>query len=307
MSNDTAATFAPTPTGAAEPRRRRWPRVLATVVAIVLSVVVAFRSWVRHGVDEDAPRVGMVIGDDWMNRLGIHQATYEAVITHAGGRVVSLDPRDDRSADAILDGVDALVLTGGGDVDPELSGAAEERCQLVDRNRDDFEIALVQRALERDIPILAVCRGHQLLNVIFGGTLRDLRGDPEMRKAHSITLRSLDAHGVYVTPGSGLDELLRAPEDVAPDAGVPLPVNSFHGQAVDAVAPGLRVSAVSPDGVIEALEVPGERYAISVQWHPEILYWTDAASRRLFERLIEEAERRRDARAPRAARVDAGA
>ena len=272
-------------------RHRRWLRRIATAATVVLSVIGAFRFWVRSGAREGAPRIGMVIGDDWMNRIGVHQATYEAVITHAGGEVVSLDPRDARTPDAILDEVDALVLTGGGDVDPALAGTDPEHAQLVDRHRDDFEIALVRRALERDIPVLGVCRGHQLLNVMFGGTLRDLREDEAAVRTHGITVRSLDAHLVTARPGSQLDAIIGAD---------PLPVNSFHGQAVGEVAPILRVAATSPDGVVEALEVPGERFALSVQWHPEILYWVDRPSRRLFERLMTEArlvQRRRTGQA----------
>jgi putative glutamine amidotransferase len=213
-----------------------------------------------------------------MNGIGLHQATYQAVLTRMGVRTEEVTPRDPRSAAEILANADALVLTGGGDVDPEIYGGDIE-ATLVDSNRDAFEIALLREALARDLPLLAVCRGHQVLNVALGGTLRDLRADPQLSKVHGISARSLVAHSVEVRPTSLLARLW--------DGSREEEVNSFHGQAIGELAPGLIPVALAPDGVIEAVEIPDRRFALGVQWHPEMM--NRPSSTALWSGLIESA------------------
>jgi putative glutamine amidotransferase len=181
------------------------------------------------------------------------------------------------SAADLVGRVDGLLLTGGGDVAPERY-AAQRRPEAsgIDARRDAVEIELVRLACRRGLPILAVCRGIQLLNVALGGTLiQDLpTGDPP-RPGHMIRQSwNAAAHRVSVEPGTLLYRLL-GPEAI---------VNSLHHQAVETVAPGLRVAARAPDGVIEAVEDSGTRFVVGLQWHPEML-GPDHASFAVFQQF----------------------
>jgi putative glutamine amidotransferase len=239
-----------------------------------------FRTWVHAAPARQAPLVALSIGDDALNACGLHQAAYQAAITRAGGRAWEVRPSDGLTPAQVLARADAVVLTGGGDVDPRLYGGQPGTGRLVDPERDVFEAGLIREALAGDVPLLAVCRGHQLLNVTQGGTLRDLRSQPGPARRHGVTPRDLVTHPVQLFQGSLLRGICGSPE---------LRVTSFHGQAVDQPAPRLRVAAWSPDGVVEALEVPGRRFAVGVQWHPELEAVTDPAARALFARLLIEA------------------
>ncbi|MGE0709401.1 MAG: gamma-glutamyl-gamma-aminobutyrate hydrolase family protein [Planctomycetota bacterium] len=265
-----------------QPPRRRLRRVALAALGLVLFAVAGvggFRAWVYGAPPPDAPRVVLSIGADLVNDVGLHQAAYQAALTRIGARTEEVSPRDGRSAREILAHADALVLTGGGDVDPELYGGDPARAKLVDPARDAFEQALLREALARDLPVLAVCRGQQLLNVHLGGTLQTLEG--ERARTHGITARSLVAHEVEVRPGTRLAELTPGPRRFE--------VNSFHGQALDRLAPSLVVSALAPDGVIEAVELPDRRFVLGVQWHPELLL-TDPRAEALWGGLVEEAQ-----------------
>ena len=192
---------------------------------------------------------------------------YDAAVRRAGAtpRPLTLD----QPTDEALDGVDGLLLTGGDDVDPALYGEAPHPTYGVSEpGRDAFEIALVRRALAADLPVLAICRGLQVLNVALGGTLiQDIPSEPATLLLHDAqgpptTL----AHTVAVAPGSCLATLV-GPDDSRA-------VNSRHHQAVRALGEGLVVTATSPDGVIEAAEVPAARFCVGVQWHPENFHAT---------------------------------
>ena len=165
-----------------------------------------------------------------------------------------------------LSGVDGLLLAGGTDVDPALYGAeGEAGADEPDRVRDGLEGALLDEALERDLPVLGICRGLQFLNVHLGGTLRQhIEGHkrPKVR----------DVHGIAIAPGSRLESILGEREYV---------VNSRHHQGADRVGTGLAVTATAPDGVVEALELPGRRFVLAVQWHPEAR--TDGPDAKVFE------------------------
>lgn len=276
----------PTP-GSKRRLARRLALALLGLLGLSAAGMLGFRAWVRAAPPPDAPRVVLSIGADWANDVGLHQATYQASLTRLGARTVEASPRDERAARAILAEADALVLTGGGDVDPRCYGADPAGAVLVDPARDDFELALLREALARDLPVLAVCRGHQLLNVHLGGTLRDLRQDRELSRTHGISARSLVAHDVEVRPGSCLAELWEGARSAE--------VNSFHGQAIDQVASGLVVSARAADGVVEAVEVPDRRFVLGVQWHPEMMSTPQA--RAIFAGLLREARALRAERA----------
>lgn len=155
---------------------------------------------------------------------------------------------------ASLDGVDGLCLAGGSDIDPSLYGAARlPETEPPDPDRDLLESALLREALARDLPVLAICRGLQLLNAVLGGTLEQDIGGHDHRKLR-------DAHEIRIVPGSRLERILGKQAYV---------VNSRHHQSAAKLAPGLLLAAAAPDGVVEAVEIPGKRFALAVQWHPE--------------------------------------
>jgi putative glutamine amidotransferase len=178
-------------------------------------------------------------------------------------------------AAATLDGCAGLLLTGGGDVNPARYGAgAHPETEPPDDERDAAEAALIEEALRRDLPLFAICRGMQILNVHLGGTLVQ-HVDRIDRHRTDPWDKSEVAHAVTIEPGTLLAEIAGAESWL---------VNSRHHQAVDRLGAGLRVSARDEDdGTVEAMELPGRRFALAVQWHPEDQALAgDAAQVKLF-------------------------
>ena len=212
-------------------------------------------------------------------------ADYEESLARAGAQVRPLAPSLG-SADEALDGLDALVLTGGGDVDPQHYGETPHPTfSPAEPGRDAFELALARAALDRGMPLLAICRGVQVLNVAAGGSLvQDIETQVPGALVHRVeTTPSAIAHEVWVATGSALARLLA--DRIEGDA---LLVNSRHHQAVKQLAPGFVASATAPDGVIEAIERPDLPFCVGVQWHPEN-FWRTGEFRALFEGLLKQA------------------
>ncbi|MGV3517571.1 gamma-glutamyl-gamma-aminobutyrate hydrolase family protein [Luteitalea sp.] len=168
-----------------------------------------------------------------------------------------------------LQGIDGVVLAGGYDVDPALYGETmHPACTLADASRDAFEIDLARRCLRDGLPLLAICRGMQVLNVAAGGSLiQDLPSQVPVAIPHAVddTLTTL-AHGLDVVDGTLLSRAL--------GAGMPTQVNSRHHQAAKVIGQGLVVSAHATDGIVEALEAPDSPFCVGVQWHPENFWRT---------------------------------
>jgi putative glutamine amidotransferase len=207
------------------------------------------------------------------------QRTYPAAVQRAGALALILPP-DDSVADspnALLDRVDALLLAGGADIDPASYGAAAHpETGVVWPQRDRFEIALTRGAIEREMPVLGVCRGAQILNVALGGTLQQHLPDAIGRDQHRHTPGVFGDHEVTLETGS------LAAEAVGSERSL---VKSHHHQGIAELGRGLVATGWSPDdGVIEALELSGERYGLGVLWHPE----EDEASR-VIASLVEAA------------------
>lgn len=202
---------------------------------------------------------------------------YVTSLEQAGARVRVLDEATDLLP-AALDGCDGLLLTGGVDVDPHAYGEAPHPTVELDATRDDYELALATLAIARDLPLLAICRGVQVLNVAAGGTLiQDLPSQHPSATPHAINeSRNAIAHDVSITPGTCLSVLLGTPA---------IAVNSRHHQAVKDAAPGFVVSAVSPDGIVEAIERPASAFCVGVQWHPEN-FWATGQFVGLFQGLV---------------------
>ena len=224
-------------------------------------------------------------------RIGITPCSrvddYVESVRAAGGDPVVL-ANDDNPAD-VLRRVDGILLTGGPDVDPSLYRQPKHESTEIDPRRDAFEVPLSRAALADDVPMFAICRGVQVLNVAAGGSLvQDIPTQTETTIEHSREQpRDAHAHDVRVMPGTRLAAVLdrsSAPETCS--------VNSRHHQAVGDVAPSFVVSAVSPDGVVEAIERSDSAFCLGVQWHPEN-YWRTGEFLPLFREFIAAAARRR--------------
>jgi len=216
--------------------------------------------------------VGITLGDGDAPGLHAMREDYVRSVELAGAVPVVLPPVRPQDVPLLLDRLDGVLLSGGADVDPPLYGAAPHpKLGRVNRRRDHFELALVREALRRDLPILAICRGQQVLNVALGGTLvQDIPSELAVAMRHDAAgRRTRRSHEVRLVTGTRLRSLLGR-DTVA--------VNSFHHQAVDRLGEGLCVSARCPgDGVVEGLELPGRRFALAVQWHPES-FWSQPDS-----------------------------
>jgi putative glutamine amidotransferase len=193
---------------------------------------------------------------------GIQDAYVHAVESSGALPVLLPILTEGPAAASLMDRLDGILLSGGGDIAPMQYGDSPT-CDLraVDHDRDRFELDLARLALKRKMPLLGICRGLQVLNVACEGSLiQDISSQAESSIQHD-TIRGVDGtHLVKLAPDSGLRDLLRVEQ---------IQVNSAHHQAVDTLGQGLRTYAWSEDGIIEALEVIGHPFGIGVQWHPE--------------------------------------
>ena len=206
-------------------------------------------------------------------RLESKVVRYEAALRAAGIEPVRVPPGSGISLDAL----DGLVLTGGADINPARYGQPREpECEEPDDARDEHEIRLLRKALARDLPVLAICRGMQVFNVAQGGTLIQHLPSVDLHRqaAGSEPGKHGAAHSIRVAEKTRLATIIGAGEHA---------VNSRHHQAVDRPGADLQVAAIASDGVIEAIERPGRHFAIAVQWHPEDRILVSDADRKLFE------------------------
>jgi putative glutamine amidotransferase len=216
----------------------------------------------------------------WEMDAALVPADYVRAVVEAGGAPLLVPPGADVSA--TLDVVDGIVFSGGSDLDPSLYGASPhaETAGVV-RERDDFELSLMRAALERDVPVLAICRGSQVLNVALGGDLEQHVPDRVGHDLHREVPGVFSEHAVEVLPETRLAEVFEGRGEV----------KSHHHQGFGSLAPGLRESARAPDGTLEAIEDPTRRFAVGVLWHPEA-----GEDRALFDALVTEAAAYRVAR-----------
>jgi putative glutamine amidotransferase len=216
---------------------------------------------------------------------------YRQAVLHVGGDVQLVDAS--MAPGEVIEGIDGLLLTGGEDVAPARYGEAPHPSVVdVDPARDEFEIALVSEARRRNLPIFAICRGIQVLNVACGGTLvQDIPSEVAGALEHRWTVpphKPYDlAHEVWVDKDTLLARLMR---ERLSDTDA-CEANSRHHQAVKKLADRFRVSATAPDGVIEAIEDPSARFCLGVQWHPEN-FWRTGEFRPLFEGFLEASTQR---------------
>jgi gamma-glutamyl-gamma-aminobutyrate hydrolase PuuD len=210
----------------------------------------------------------------WTEPAAFVPLAYVRAVAHAGGRALLVPPAEN-GVDETLDALDAIIFSGGGDLDPETYGAeAHPETKEINGERDSAELALLEAALVRDMPVLAVCRGSQLLNVARGGDLvqhlPEIVGHDRHRHEHA----AMADHEVTVESESRLGSVL----------GDHAPVKSSHHQGFGRIGDGLRASAWAEDGTTEAVEDPSHRFALGVLWHPE-----EGEDFALFAALVEEA------------------
>ena len=203
---------------------------------------------------------------------------YCAAVVAAGGLPVLL-PHEPDHAQSYIDRIGGLIVTGGAfDVDPALFGATERHETVATKERrTEFELAATHAALARDLPLLGICGGQQLLAVALGGTLiQHIPDEIEGALAHEQpNPRDQPGHSVTITRGTLLHRICGTTE---------LPVNSAHHQAAKTLGPDAIVNAVAPDGVIEGIEAPGRRFCLGVQWHPE--YGISPGDRSIFRTFV---------------------
>jgi gamma-glutamyl-gamma-aminobutyrate hydrolase PuuD len=217
----------------------------------------------------------------WEDDAALIPAAYVRAVEAAGGRALLVPPSME-GIDETLDALDGLLFSGGSDLDPEIYGQeAHAETNGVVPERDRGEIALLQAALERDMPVLAVCRGSQVLNVARGGDLVQHLPEVVGDEKHKHTPGVFADHDVDLVSGTRVQQIL----------GDHAPVKSHHHQGYGRLGDGLREAARADDGTIEALEDPSLRFALGVLWHPEA--GEDFA---LFEALVEEARAYHEAR-----------
>jgi putative glutamine amidotransferase len=218
----------------------------------------------------------------WTEDAALVPLAYVRAVERAGGRPLVVPPSDD-GLEETLDALDGVIFSGGGDLDPELYGAdPHDETDEPREERDAAELRLLEAALDRDMPVLAICRGSQLLNVARGGDLVQHLPETVGHEQHRHDPGSFSDHDVKVAAGSRLGGLL----------GDRAPVKSHHHQGYGRIGSGLREVAWAEDGVVEGLEDTDKRFALGVLWHPE-----EGEDFALFQGLVEEARRYRQERA----------
>jgi gamma-glutamyl-gamma-aminobutyrate hydrolase PuuD len=242
-------------------RLRRWLFHIVIALAVLIGGYILFRIlypvWIDSRLPADAPRIAFSLDNSLLGRIGVTDATYQRVMTAAGGRLITLRP--DAAGDPVNPkAVEALL-------------------------RDDFEIALIRAARQRGLPMLGICRGCQILNVALGGTVRNLRKEPELKRQHLV----LKGHPVDLAPDSKLAAIFGVTHLAK--------VISLHGNAVGKPAPDVRIAAIGPGSVIEAIEADSagnEGWIIGIQWHPELTLDTKV-QHKVFKIFVDRARKKR--------------
>lgn len=216
--------------------------------------------------------------------------TYTEAIEAAGGVPIVIPPQIG-NIEEILGVVDGLLLSGGGDIDPQRYGDSEmhETTYGIHGLRDELELALVRAAVERDIPMLCICRGIQILNVALGGTLiQDVPDQYSTQVEHAQqnagVTKEDPSHVVNATPGSLLEQTYGT---------TTIEVNSFHHQAIKEVAPELQINGLAADEVVESVNRPGNAWILGVQWHPEMMFRAHPEHLKPFAALVEQAAQKK--------------
>ena len=226
------------------------------------------------------PRIGMIpsLKDSDPHQLHPSAGCIEGV-ARAGGEVVVIDYLMNRAEqDALILSLDAMLFQGGGDIESSRFGAAiHPACNPPNLMRDELELRAFSLLFPKDVPMMGICRGVQLLNVALGGNLyQDLPS--EMDVVHQLGEQPQQNHVVTIAPGSHLLDIVQDDR---------FPTNSLHHQSIKQLGRGLVAVAHTPDGIIEAIELPSAQFLVGLQWHPEITIDDDLVSMRLFHAFVD--------------------
>ena len=233
----------------------------------------------------EPPLIGITAGNHpKVPGLYVLRWDYIRSIESAGGVPIVLAPSGAALHSSLIDRLDGLLLTGGMDLDPAMYGETPHPAtQRVSKERDEFETILIRGALLRQVPILCICRGLQLLNVVLGGSLiQDIPSCTESTILHDDSNRQRHeiAHDVTLLPGTRLHRILNRTR---------IPVNSFHHQSAKQLAADVIQTACADDEIIEGIELPDHRFCIGVQWHPEAFWKQPEIFGALFHSFVDEA------------------
>jgi len=272
-----------------EATRSKWKNRVIILLSVSILAYALYRKgvpiYVEAQLPKDAPRIAFSPNDTWVEEFGANEA-YRIAFLKVKGRLIEIQPEDTGADPQKIEAwlqknrIQGLVLGGGGDVDSQLYGKAEMESSQVNRARDDFEIALIKVAIKRDLPILGICRGFQILNVARGGSLQNLSDNEEAADLHF----NMNGHPVDLAEGSRISGIMNTNRIAK--------VNSFHRQAIDQLGQNLRMTAIGPHNIVEAIEStnPNDPWMIAVQWHPE-LHVGDAKQQALLQAFIREVKR----------------
>lgn len=266
------------------------PRVLRWFSCGIVVIVVSYAAWFYEpDPGERAPRILVSVDRTLWNRFGLNRWTYIRALRKAGMRPVLIDFENlalDPDAIDWLDNIDGLLLSGGGDVGAVHYGGDRTISRDVVPARDDFELHLLASADRRNVPVLGLCRGAQLLNVHAGGTLGDFREDGQRYKRHR---KLFSGHVVSIDADTRLAAIYADTELAS--------VVTWHGQYVNEPGQNVRVTAYARDGTPEAIEIAGDDPfgMIGVQWHAEVVPW-DKQQQKLFTAFHDAAQRYRESR-----------
>jgi putative glutamine amidotransferase len=245
------------------------------LLAAAIGIAVMFALFYVSNPGEAAPRVLVSVDRTLWNQLGLNRLTYVRKLRLAGLHTVLVEfPESGVLPDGLLDDIDGLVLTGGGDIAAERYGGNPAVTIGVKPPRDAFELALLAAADNQSLPMLGLCRGAQLLNVHRGGKLGDFRDEPRF----GVHRNAFGGHAVAIESDSRLAAIYgtdRLSE-----------VTTWHGQHVSVPGRDVVITAFSPDGIPEAIEIAGHWFALGVQWHAEMPPW-DTQQGRLFAGFAE--------------------
>lgn len=231
----------------------------------------------RFGLPKRGVKIALTVSNRWPMFLQYMRLPYDLAILRAGAKVVTIAPRNISNINDLLDKVDGVIISGGEDI------VAENQANIDSPNtnleRDILEKQVIEEAERRKMPLFCVCRGMQLLSLLHGGKIACHDEDPDLNQTHISNLRSLGGHIVEISPETKLKIIIGRDR---------IKVNSFHHQHMTDIG-DLVVSAESPDGLIEAVELAGDHFAIGVQWHPELQALFDFREEKLFSALVDAA------------------
>jgi putative glutamine amidotransferase len=269
----------------------RWVAIpLAAILTLYAMVRFVYPLWLQFRLPEDSPRIAFSLDNSIIGMIGITDVTYQRVISAAGGHLVKLRPNAVEASETTVEKLkeileekkfDAVLLAGGGDIDPDVYGGEQGDTMLLHRQRDEFEIALIHAARELDLPILGICRGCQIINVALGGTVRNLRREKEFKKAHF----TLKGHPIEIVKDSRLAQIFGVTQ-------LPRAI-SLHGQAVDKLGQDVNAAAIGPKSIIEAIEVnkaDKNEWIIGLQFHPELTF-DKKIQQKIFKEFVSQARK----------------